>query len=207
MMTKNNLIFGGLVLVSVVVILESVFLIDSLSKGTPVTVGNNSKPAAMTATVTPQEPGMAMAVSSNKAQVKVGDSVKVTVALSDLRQRKVDGVDLYLNYDPKAFKISGLVYSEVFKKPEVAIVSEKKGMVVINYFLTSPAEGYQLSDKPVNLVSFTAKSLVAGASKFEVNTSQQNADSVSIVAEHAQGNTGPRAVPFATSPLVINAVK
>jgi hypothetical protein len=215
MIEKNKFLTFGLVLVAVLVILEAISLIDVLpgkEKLAPTVDGD--KKVEITTVVksdpiqTPvTNPDLSMILSADKTALKVGQSTMINVNLVDKLTHNIDGVDLYIKYDPAAFAVSNMSFSDRLSKPDVAINSVKKGLVVVNYFISTPVEGFKIDNQQLKLVSFNVKALKEGDYTFEVNTSQQNKESVSIVAEHATGKVTPRSLPFSSSPLTINVLK
>lgn len=205
MTDKKNLITVGLVVVAILVIIESIILIDNISttKTNKVTVAGTIPTVSQT--VAP-EPDLMMLLKADKSEVKVGESIKITLDLTDKTTHKIDGIEAYVKYNLSAFDISQMEYSDKLSPPDIAMNSVKKGMVLVNYLISSPADGYALDSSGVRLLSFVATPKVAGEYSFEINTSNENKESVSIVAEHALKGNVPRTLPLASNKLTVRVV-
>ena len=206
MTDKKNLLTIGLVIVAILVIVEAVMLIDNITKTkagitTAPTDGGVAKTAEVKA-----PPELTMSISADKTEVTVGQPVTVTVNLTDKSTHKIDGIEAYVKYDVNAFDVSEMGYSDKLPRPDVAMNSTKKGLVLVNYLISSPADGYTLDASGLKVLSFVATPKAVGEYSFEINTSNENAESVSIVAEHAQKGDVPKSLPLASNKLTIRVV-
>jgi hypothetical protein len=189
--------------VAVLVIIEAVMLIDNMTKvkGTPVVTENKT-------VENPQQPqpDVNMVLTADKSEVAVGKPVLVTVELTDKSSHKIDGIEAYVKYDVSAFDISQMTYSDKLSAPDVAMNSTKKGLVLVNYLISNPADGYLLDSTGLKVLSFVATPKAVGEFEFKIDTSKENTESVSIVAEHAQEGNVPKSLPLASNKLTVRVV-
>jgi len=205
MTDKKNILTMGLVVVAVLVIIESIILVDKITN-----TGTGSQLSLIDKSVTPKaevvNPDLTMSLRSDKGEVGLGEPVKITVNLTDKSTHKIDGIEVYVKYDLSAFDIIDMEYSDRLPKPDVAINSTKKGLVLVNYLISTPADGFVLDANELKLLSFMAVPKKAGDFNFEINTDQQSSESVSIVAEHALNGSVPKSLPLASNPLTIRVI-
>lgn len=191
--TKNKWMIVIIPVVAVVVILEAVVLVSGMMSKTKGQSGGK-----MTGSTTvPVE--ARMRVTSDKEEVAVGESGEVAVVFVDEVGHRIDGIQLYVTYDPEFFEVTDLRAGDGLGRPKLMTVSPKKKMIAVMYLVEAP-EGLEVEKGgKVEVLTFKFKALKAGVGAFEVNTGTDGDDLITRVAETKTS----RAVSFSGDKLVI----
>lgn len=208
-MHKNNSVKKALVtllpLAALVVIFESVVLIDELTNmglrkrvenTLPVVVKKDQK-------VMPDEVNFLIKSDKSKLESKT-DYVTVSVSLMSERAYSVDAINFYVTYDPLMMTIDekSLSYGGGdLAKPTVSKV-DKKGKLVINYLVSKP-EGVSLEPKrELGLVNFKMMPKKSGKSEVAILVGNDKVeDNKTMVVE----NRSSRVIPFISNKLLIES--
>lgn len=159
LLTKKNVF----IVLGMVIVLEVVWALWSLM-GHSVT--NPPSPATVK-TLTQVKP-TTVSLEANKTTLKVGEQVTVSIKLSS--NKKTDGTDLIITYDPKILSVQtvanqpvrvGTIYSDYPSN----VLDDKLGKVTVSGITSQP--GGVLADGPFGTITFVAKSV--GQSKISLD--------------------------------------
>jgi hypothetical protein len=191
-MNKTNLLRILIPLVAVLVIIESIFLVSSLVKNNQtVEIGETPVP----------EKVMKIDLVSQVENYVIGESFEVKVIIEAENDVLVDAVNLYVQYDPGQATVSELTSLEAMPPPTFAKISDKKDMIVLNYYIEN--EGFPfLAKQPVEVASFMVTPTAAGEIKMDLSTGVEDKDSVTMIVE----NGTSKVVPFISNNLRIEVL-
>ncbi|MDP4009469.1 MAG: hypothetical protein Q8P53_00600 [Candidatus Shapirobacteria bacterium] len=189
---KEKKIMGVIIpIVAILVILESVVLVNSLEQ--------KNKPQVKTDTSTnvvqnvvedkkvvePETLGLIFG-TPNKSMV-VGKKYPVELNLISKTTQSLDTAEIYIKYDPTAFAVSRLTFDSKLTKPTFSKISEKQSVIVVNY-LISEKNGVELSASEIlPLIKFDVVPKKTGDFEFEISTGNENKESATMFIENATG--------------------
>lgn len=189
-MNKTNILRILIPLVAVLVIVESIYLVSSL-----VNKNNQVKEVAESPM---SDKTVNIGLVSQTENFVIGESFEVKVVLEAENDVLVDAVNLYVQYDPEQMTVSELTSLEAMPQPTFAKISDKKDMIVLNYYIES--DGYPfLAQQPVEVASFMVTPTVVGEIKMDLSTGVEDKDSVTMIVE----NGTSKVVPFTSNNLRI----
>jgi len=193
-MNKTNILRILIPLVAVLVIIESIYLVTSL-------VNKNNQVKEVAESPMSDKTVNINLVSQTDNYVK-GEAFEVKVVLEAENDVLVDAVNLYVQYDPAMAEVSELTSLEAMPQPTFAKISDKKDMIVLNYYIES--DGYAfLAKNPIEVASFMVTPLVAGEIKMDLSTGVDDKDSVTMIVE----NGTSKVVPFVANNLRIEILE
>lgn len=164
-MNNNKLIKFLIPLVAIVVVFESIVLVNNLEKPTEVNQSNKVEEKKPTEEVVIENPviNFDFKVSSKTpTEMKLGKTYKIDLVLNSVENKAIDGLETYIKYDPEIFKITNLVSNSKLVKPEISKIDNEAGMLS-NILLIEEKEGLTLeSGKEVNVLSFNITPLEEG---------------------------------------------
>jgi len=201
-MKKENLVKILLPIIAVIIVIESIVLVSHLNKGEEVSLetGNNQ-----VAEVTPVESSVIdLLLEADETEMKVGSSYEVSLDMVTKDDRNLDGIDLFIKYDPEMVDISNLVFeNENLSKPDFSKASTLKSVVVAT-FLIPGSDGLLFKGGEVNdLIAFTVTPKKEGSHVFEVSTGNESKESATMFVENSTGKN----LNFSSNKLEVNFVK
>lgn len=157
--------------IAVVIVVESVMVVSGLKKKPaemPVMVNETGETGDMVSEPV-GDPVADFVFSVDSKSMRVGQEYNVEITVSPKESFSIDALDLYLSYDPSAFNVSSLVESAGMPSATSKQVSEKRGIVLANFWFMDES-GYSFeAGKPISLVGFTVTPTKAGSYTFELN--------------------------------------
>lgn len=166
------------------VVVESVVLVGNLTNRSKVEESISNQPTVTSVEPTKAAAPLIMAVKSDGGTVRVGQTGKARVELLPRVAKAVDGVSLYLKFDPTLVKVSNLEFNADMPKPIVGKVSKSGDMIVVNYLIAAK-DGYAFSKElSANLLTFDYQPLKTGEVSFDLLTSKESKDSATMIVEN-----------------------
>ena len=122
----------------------------------------------------------------------MGESYVVRLSVVPKVDVGVDALNVFVNYDPFGFRVSGLAGGEALPEPNVLLDSKKKpGLLVANYYISQQG-GYELvTGESVQVMSFVVEPLKVGGYDFKVADGQMDKESVTMFVETKTGKVLP----------------
>ncbi|MDD4972665.1 MAG: hypothetical protein PHT07_24810 [Paludibacter sp.] len=203
MMKENNLIKVLIPLVAVVVVFESIVLVTNLDKG--VKTNDSSNQATNSAeTQVLEASSMELVFATDNQEMKVGKSYDVTLNMMGKEDKKIDGIDLYVEYDPEMVDITNLDFpNKGLPVPDFSKVSTLKNVIVAN-FLIPEEGGFSLNkDEVSSLMTFKVVPKKEGNTMLGINTGDEENQSVTMFVENSTG----KSLNFSSNKLEIKVIK
>ena len=204
-MKENNLVRILVPVIAVIVVWESIMLVNVLQKTKAQETKTGPTPVASSSSTPKVEKLMAfdLVFGAENKEMKVGKSYPMEVTLVGKNNYSVDSIALYVKYNPLGFEVSGLSGGEKLPKPTFSKVSALKGVAVINY-LISDSKGYEVKkDDVVSILKFNVRPLRVGSFDFEIATGNDDKNSVTMFVENSTSGV----LPFSSNKLNINVTK
>ncbi len=171
-MNNNKLIKFLIPLVAIVVVFESIVLVNNLEKPTEVDQSSKVEEKNPTEEVVVEDPVINFGFKVNSktpTEMKLGKTYKIDLVLNSIENKTIDGLETYIKYDPEIFKITNLVSNSKLVKPEISKIDNETGMLS-NVLLIEEKEGLILeSGKEVNVLSFNITLLEEGNYNLELS--------------------------------------
>jgi hypothetical protein len=156
----NNKLFWPIVLVSIVIIVESVLLLSN-NKNKKV----NVEPVKM---VTSEEVKKVEPIISF---TWLDDGNKTVLQMSSKKTVAIDAIDLYIAY--KDVKVNSVTNVGDLPKPSFSKISTEKSLVVMNYLIPD-AKGFMLeAGKTINVAELDLTILNAETAQFSIDPKTQ----------------------------------
>lgn len=185
-MNNNKLIKFLIPLVAIVVVFESIVLVNNLEKPTEVNQSNKVEEKKPTEEVVIENPviNFDFKVSSKTpTEMKLGKTYKIDLVLNSVENKAIDGLETYIKYDPEIFKITNLVSNSKLVKPEISKIDNEAGMLS-NILLIEEKEGLVLeSGKEVNVLSFNITPLEEGDYSLELSNNSVDKKYDTLIVE------------------------
>jgi hypothetical protein len=185
-MNNNKLIKFLIPLVAIVVVFESIVLVNNLEKPTEVNQSSKVEEKKPTEEVVIENPviNFDFKVSSKTpTEMKLGKTYKIDLVLNSVENKAIDGLETYIKYDPEIFKITNLVSNSKLVKPEISKIDNEAGMLS-NILLIEEKEGLVLeSDKKVNVLSFNITPLEEGDYSLELSNNSVDKKYDTLIVE------------------------
>lgn len=185
-MNNNKLIKFLIPLVAIVVVFESIVLVNNLEKPTEVNQSNKVEEKKPTEEVVIENPviNFDFKVSSKTpTEMKLGKTYKIDLVLNSVENKAIDGLETYIKYDPEIFKITNLVSNSKLVKPEISKIDNEAGMLS-NILLIEEKEGLTLeSGKEVNVLSFNITPLEEGDYSLELSNNSVDKKYDTLIVE------------------------
>ncbi len=179
---KGKNIFNYLIpVVAVVIIVESVMVVSGLMKKNqgvdidPSLYMTESDEVDMVDKVVEDmgDPKANFVFSVDSKEMTVGETYVIQLDLLPKESFSADAVDVYVSYDSEAFDVSGLIEGEDMPKAVSMRVSDKRNLVLANFWFTD-VEGYVFEEgKPVSLLSFKVMPKKTGNFDFNISKGGQ----------------------------------
>lgn len=185
-MNNNKLIKFLIPLVAIVVVFESIVLVNNLEKPAEVDQNNKVEEKNPTEEVVIENPVINFDFKINSktlTEMKLGKTYKIDLVLNSVENKAIDGLETYIKYDPEIFKITNLVSSSKLVKPEISKVDNEAGMLS-NILLIEEKEGLVLeSDKEINVLSFNITPLEEGDYSLELSNNSVDKKYDTLIVE------------------------
>jgi len=189
-----KLLTGLIILVAVVVITESVVILNRLTPGQNITL----LPAATPTTVPSVTADARFSLTAGSDTWTKGTSQTVTVALSANHSFSLDALDLYVKYDPSKVSVTKLNFPGT--KPTLNKISPTQGLAIANYLITA-TEGLKLTPgQSLSLMTLSVTPKVTGPVQFQIATGQSTTGSTTMIIE----NETSKALSFDSPVLTVN---
>ncbi len=190
-------------LVSVVVILQSVVLVNSIRDKRNIGVQTLRNDVDTTVARVSEAKVFDMVFGVDSKSMVVGKKYAIDLSLLSKEQSNVGSVEIYVKYDPSAFEVSNLSYDGKLQKPDVLIAGEKKGLVVANYYSLNPA-GFAFNEaEHYSLVMFDVKPKKEGSFDFEISTGNAGDGSATMILD----NNTKKELLYSSNKLTVNVTK
>ncbi len=190
--------------IAVLVLAESLMLILNINKvkiGKGEVVDNSTPTEGVKPTST--EPIYMIELGATSEEMTVGKAEKIEVKAKAEEDRSLDSINVYLEYDPSAFTVSGLTFDDRLPEPVFSKASDTKGLVVAT-FLISKDDGLTVNkDDELNLMSFSVKPLKSGDFTFKISTGNESKESATMFVESATS----KVLPFSSNELSVRVTK
>jgi hypothetical protein len=205
-MNQNNILKYLVPVVAVVVLLESLLLINNLRNKS---VNNNltvktgqSQLQGIDPTTAVRPVSFDLAVlGSPSMKLKTASTVEVQATALELKS--LDSVNVYLKYDPAAFEVTKMVFDKRLPSPTFSKASTTKGVVVVNFLISDP-KGVQVKQGDIlSLVKFEAMPKKTGNFDFEISTGNEAKESATMFVENATSEI----LPFTSNKLTVNVLR
>ena len=189
-MNKTKILRILIPLVAVMVIIESIYLVTTLVNRKNTGVGPG--------VVVEDEGGVNIALVSQTENYAVGEAFEVKVVMNAKKDLLADAVNLYIGYDAAMAEVSELTSGEAMPEPTFAKISDKKDMIVLNYYIDREGMPF-VAGQEMEIASFMVTPLKEGEIKMDLSTGIDDQDSVTMIVE----NGTSRVVPFEVNNLSI----
>lgn len=204
---KNNEFSKLLIpLVAVLVIIESIVLVTNIQEKRDVggkRVLTDSKTVESKTEAGWQKDAFDIIFGVDTKTMEVGKKYTVDMSLLSKDEYSLGSMELYVRFDPEAFEVSNINYDKKLVKPDVLRVSDKKGIVVANYYILD-SEGLELDKaEHYSLIMFDVKPKKAGSYDFKISTGNDDGESVTMFLD----NKTRKELPFISNNLSVNVVK
>lgn len=209
-MKKNIILKYLLPVIAVVVVIQSLVLINNL---------NNKSMVKNTADPIIEQEVVEVVSEENEQkdikptafdieivgnqQMQLGKLMTMEVKSTTLSDRALDSINVYLKYNPQAFDITNLVFDKRLPNPTFSKVSTAKGMVVVNFLISAPSGVKVTTGDVLSLIKFNVKPNVIGAYDFEISTGNEMKESATMFVENATSEI----LPFTSNKLTVNVVR
>lgn len=177
MENKKTDIFRYLIpVVAVVIIAESVMVVSGLMKKNDENSVETSSYVSQNETKNEEKvvedegsPKANFVFSVDSSDMQVGQSYTVALDMLPKENFSADAVDIYMSYDSSAFDVSSLKEGLDMPKATSMRVSDKRNIILANFWFTE-VEGYAFeADKPMNVLSFVVTPKKSGSYEFLIN--------------------------------------
>jgi hypothetical protein len=192
----NNKIIKILIpIVAVVIIFESIFLVSSLKNNNDI-VSDTKVEVEKTV-----EPLVSLNLSSEVEEMQVGESYEVALNFIPKEDLNLNSLELFVKYDKEIVTISDLVYNEEIPTPDFTKVSDKKDVIVSNFYFKDTKGIAFKKDNDVNVLTFSVTPIKAGETSFEISNGDSEGDSITIFIDKTKD-----VLPFTSNKLSIKLV-
>lgn len=184
-MKDNKLIKFLIPLVAAVVVFESIVLVNNLEKSNNTSKIEDTKNEQKTEEViVKEEPVINFSFNSTaSAEMKVGKTYKVSLDLSSIEDKVIDGLETYVKYDPEFLKVTNLVSNIKLAKPEISKINSELG-IISNIILIENKEGLSLmAGEKMNLLTFSVTPIEEGIVRLELGSGESNKNYTTLVVE------------------------
>jgi len=204
-MKKENKVLMILIpVIAVVVIAESLILVNRLAKKSIVQAPSGTEVTeVLTPTQIMEVPVFNLVPMTDKTELKVGEKTTVTVYAVNKGDYSLDAINLYLKADTKNLNLSNLTFDSKMPKPVFSKISTKQDLIVVSYMISEPSGLKVVKNTSMVLAKFDVTAKKEGVYTFEVSTSNDSKESATMLVENATS----KVLPYSSSKLTINVVK
>jgi hypothetical protein len=192
--------------VAVLVVVESIILVGNLNTRSSVTDEKpavTGEPKVAVAEPTRAAEALQILVETEEKSAVVGKVARARVEVLPRVNKAVDGVSLYVKFDPSMVKVSDLKFNADMPKPIVGKISKSGDMIVVNYLIAAK-DGFSLvKGVKTNLLTFNYEPLKKGPISFNLVTSKESKDSATMMVENGSSLN----LSFEPVNLMINVTK
>lgn len=145
---------------ALLVIFESVVVVNRLTEE-----GSIDKNTFLTSRVTRTEQPAAIFFEGDE-EINVGETGQVKVMLTALKELNLDGVDIYIKYDPEAISVLGIDPTDRFSYVGRNWIEPEKERILVSLMEPESLSGVQISSQDeVQLALIKFKALTSGKTK------------------------------------------
>jgi hypothetical protein len=200
---KNNKLVKILIpVVAIVVVIESIILVSNLDKSDSEVMINQTSEITPVLNKELETTVADFVFATDTKEMKVGKSYEVVLNLVAGKDFNLDGLEAYVNYDPKVLTVSKLTQGTVLPKADK--LENVNGMLRSVFFVETPREGHSVKKGDViKVLSFEVTPKAVGKSVLELGTGNEGKQFVTMVVENATS----KQLPFSSNKLEINAIK
>ncbi len=183
---------------AVLVIFESVLIVDRLSKQrrSKTSGGQEASPTAQLQPKQEEEVTLSLKGDTN---VALGEEGEVALVMRPLKELFLDGIDLLIQYDPEYLEIMGTDPSDRFSYLARNWIEPEKKRILVSMVETDKAGGVRFEPgEEVILLTFKYKSLKPGQTKLEIMAGKDKKVGT-VLAENGTANK----IPFTSQDLVV----
>jgi len=177
-MTKDKIIKLLVPLVAVVVVVESVILVSNLDKGvsnTQVVTEENVDKAEKVKEIVAD-----FAFKTESEEMKIGKAYEVDLNLTASKDFNLDGMEVYIIYDPEKVSVSKLTEGKGFPK----MINKSEDGLIGAIFLWGVGDSYSSKvNESDTVLSFSVTPKVAGETEFNLVTSNETGKSATMIVE------------------------
>jgi len=204
-MNKDKLIKILIPVVAVVVIIESVVLVPSLTKNSSSEMTESEREETILETEEERLPVADFVFATDTKEMKVGKSYKVVLNLVGKENFAVDAVEAYVSYDPKMVTVSGLTQGKDLPVKEILQADNSTGLISSVFLVdVNDRAGYQVKlDEMKEVFSFMVTPKSEGEFSLELVSEADEGELVTVLPETGTSDQ----LPFNTSRLDINVTK
>lgn len=203
-MKENNILKIVVPVIAVLVIFESVMVVSNLSNR------GGQTGAGITPVITqvPTEVGISetpinLVFGTENKEMKIGKTYTIELNLLSRVNYALDAIDLYVKYDPLAFKVENLIFGSGLPKPTFSKVSEPKGLIVSNFLINEQGGLKIITNEVVPVIKFDVTPRRVGDFVFQINELQDQKESATLFIE----NSTSKVLPFLSNKLNIKVTK
>jgi hypothetical protein len=199
----NNKIIRILIpIVAVVVIFESIMLVSSLEKNVNSPNVNDVDSTVISKKVPAEMKAFEVKFETDAKEMKIGKKYEVSVNLTPMDNFNLNGIDLYIKFDPTMVTVSNLVFGKELAKPDFIKVSDKKDVIVANFLFAAKDGVVFIKNKNVKVLTFIVTPKKLGVSYLEISTGDSDGDSVTMFVDKVTS----KALLFSSNKLEVNVM-
>lgn len=205
---QNNKIMKFLIpVIAVIIIIESVILVNNLSKKNkvvePIKVEENSSASQSATPQIVEEPALDLVFATDTKEMKIGKTYSVELNMLSKEDNSLSVMNFYIKYDPTLLTASSLTVDSKLPKATFNKIGEQTGIVAAS-ILVDAKDGYKINkDKNVPVLRFNVTPKKVGAFKLEIASSNDSKDFVTLFTDNATR----KVLPFSSNELNINISK
>ena len=184
--------------IAVIVVVESVLVVSGLNKKSGEFVDESATPTSEPTGEVDVNPVASFVFSIDSKTMKIGDKYNMEVTLLPKESFSLDAVDLYVSYDTEAFDVTGLSESSDMPTATSKQISEKRGIVLSNFWFMDEAGFSFEAGKPVSLISFSVTPKKAGQFSFSLNSQADLGQTKLVTSED-----NVRSLPYVSDALMV----
>ena len=193
---NKNILKLVIPVVAVIIILESVILVNNLVRRKRIITVNVPTSEVI---VDNAQQSIDLVFATESKDMVVGKSYPVELTMLSSMAKSLDSIALYIKFDPSAFEVTGLSYDNKLPKANFSKVSNQANMIVLSYLVVDQ-QGYLITENnPLALAKFSVKPKKVGSFTFEVNTGVPDKESTTMFVENATG----KILPYSSNRLVV----
>lgn len=197
---NKNILKLVIPVVAIIVIFESVILVNDLLKKKEVII-RNTAPGQVVVDTSKNQPLMDLVFGTESKEMIVGKVYPLELNMLASAARSMDSMSLYIKYDPSAFDVTNLMFDSKLPKPYFSKISTQKSLIVVNYLIQDKI-GYKVeANNPLVLAKFSVKPKKTGNFNFEIDTGIADKESATMFIESATG----KVLPFSSNKLTVSS--
>jgi len=199
-MNKSNILKILVPIVAIVIVVESLVLINNLNKKKQEVVVKETPKSGLVNNKSVNEKAVVSVLVNGVGAMKLNETSTIEVKASALQTKSVDSINVYLKYNPAAFELSNLTFDKRLPTPTFSKISINKGLVVVNFLVSDPSGLKMMASEDITLMKFDAKPKSVGKFEFEINTGNELKESATMFVENATSAI----LPFSSNKLTVD---